>query len=96
VHGFDAGAAQVGFQRQVEVRRVHAHKDVRARCQQTLAQLAAHAQDADQAGKHVPAIAMYGQALAGPPGVKAALHHVLTTHAKAAQLRPARVQAVQQ
>jgi hypothetical protein len=44
MHGLDAGSAQVGFEAQVEIGRIHANEHIRPILQQARSQLLANAQ----------------------------------------------------
>ena len=77
--GFDAFSAERRFQIKIEVRCVHANKQVgtasAGRVEQTLFKLLAYSHNLPVVAKHLH-IAAYRQFFAGPPGLKAAPGHL--------------------
>ena len=96
VHRAHAGSAQVFFQSQVEIGRIHTHEQIRLVRQQLLAQLIANLPDARHATQHLQAVTMHGQRLARPLGDKALGLHVRTADPSRLQLRPALARTLQQ
>ena len=98
MHGLDALHLQRCFQIEVEIGRIDADEEVRARVasvQQALFQLLADAENFAVMAQHFD-IAAHGQFFAGPPGVKAPADHLRAAYAARCQGRPARFQAVEQ
>ena len=95
MHGGNALGLECGLQPQVEVRRIHAHKHVGAFTQQAFTQLFTDAEKLAQAAEHFDAVAVYGEFVAGPVGLEAALHHLWAADACGLQVGPAGTQAVQ-
>ncbi|MNU88201.1 hypothetical protein D3C71_780060 [compost metagenome] len=96
MHGLDARSAQVSFQPQVEIRGIHTDEDIRAVLEQPLTQLLADAQQLAQTAQHFHAVAMHGQLLAGPPGIKTPALHLRATNAAGLQVWPMGLHAVDQ
>ena len=96
MHGLDACGAEVGFQTEVEVGRIDADEDAGLVLQQARTQPLADADDLGQAAHQFEAVAMHGELVAGPPGVKAAPSHLRPADALADKIRPQVAQAIQQ
>ena len=96
VHGFDACGTQITFQVQVEIRGVHANKQIGWCLQQTLLQLLADAHDLTVAAQQFPAKAVHRQFVVRPPGLETLALHAGPADTGGQQATPACMQALQQ
>jgi hypothetical protein len=95
MHGPDPGTAQIGFQAQVEVGRIHADEHVGAVLQQPVAQRIADACDLPVVPQHL-GIAAHGELFVGPPGFEAMPRHVRPADARGRKPGPALAHAGEQ
>ena len=96
MHRFDALAAQIFFELQVEVGRVYANKKAGLVLCKAMQELLADADNFAVAQQHVPAKAVYRQFVVRPPGLKPLRCHARPANACRHQSGPARAQCLQQ
>ena len=96
MHGFGSAGAQVGFQRQVEVGRIHADEDIGRFSNKALAQLTADAHNFTVAADQFPAETVHRQLVLRPPGLHTASDHLRAAYSAHLQRTPARLHTLDQ